>query len=138
MEEPIFADKSHMPDDADLAKALGRAKGHWDKLREYAKSFPAVVQEWKCYTGQSGWTLVLKDKRRKLLYMRPLLKYFKASFALGPQAAKAAEQSDLPAKVIDMIRAAPTYPEGRAVRVDVKTAADAGVVRKLLAIKVAH
>jgi hypothetical protein len=138
MEEPVFADKTHTPDDADLAKALGRTKGHWDKLRAYAAAIPAVVQEWKCYTGKSGWTLVLKDKRRNLLYLRPLAKYFKASFALGPHAVKVAEQSDLPAKVIDMIRAAPTYPEGRAVRVDVKTAADAGVVRKLLAIKVAH
>ena len=117
---------------------LSRTKGHWDKVCAYARAIPAATQEWKCYAGKSGWTLVLKDKRRNLLYLRPLAKFFRASFALGPQAVEAAEQSDLPAKVIAMIRAAPRYPEGRAVRVDVKTAADAAVVQKLLAIKLAH
>ena len=136
MDEPVFSDKSHLPEDAELAQALGRTKGQWDKLRAYAGAIPAATQEWKCYAGKSGWTLVLKDKRRNLLYLRPLAKFFRASFAFGPQAVLAAEQSDLPAKVIAMIRAAPQYPEGRAVRVDVKTAADAAIVRKLLAIKV--
>jgi hypothetical protein len=136
MEEPLFADKSKAPSEASLSKALGRAKRHWDAVRTHAlAAMPGVAEEWKCYAGLSGWTLILRNKRRNLAYLRPLAKHFGVSFAFGGAAVAAAEQSDLPAAVIEMIRTAPQYPEGRAVRVDVKTAADAQVVQKLLAIK---
>jgi hypothetical protein len=136
VEEPVFADKSKLPSDAQLAKTLGRAKRYWDAFRAQAlAAIPGGEAEWKCHAGLSGWTLVLRCKRRNLAYLRPLAKHFSVSFAFGAAAVAAAEQSDLPAPVIEMIRAAPQYPEGRAVRVDVKTAADAEVVQKLLVIK---
>ena len=139
MEEPVFTDKAHLPDDADLAQTLGPTKRHWDTVRARAlTAAPAATDAWKCYAGKSGWTLVVRDKRHNLLYMRPLAEHFMASLAFSPQAVTAAKQSDLPAKVIEMIRAAPQGPEGRAVRMDVRTAADAGIVLKLLAIKVDH
>ncbi len=139
MEEPFFADKSKKPSDADLAKALGGAKRHWDALRVHAlAAIPGVTEEWKCYAGLSGWTLVLRSKRRSLVYLRPLAKHFMASLAFGAKAVAAAEASDLPARVIEMIQTAPEYPEGRAVRLNVKTAADAKVVEQLLAIKAAN
>ena len=37
-----------------------------------------------------------------------------------------------------MVRQSPKYPEGRAVRVEVKTAADVKIAKKLLAIKMAN
>jgi len=48
---------------------------------------------------------------------------------------QAAEQSDLPTDVIEMIRQAPKYPEGRAVCVEVKSARDLKVAKALLDIK---
>ena len=139
MEEPLFTDKSHRPTDSDLAKVLGRAKRHWDSLQAHALSaIRAAKADWKHYAGKSGWVFVVRDKRRNLLYMRPLDKRFMASLAFSQQAVTAAEQSDLPDHVIEMIRTSPQYPEGHAVRLEVKTAADAEVVQKLLLMKVSN
>ena len=48
---------------------------------------------------------------------------------------KAAEQSELPDHVIELIRQAPKYPEGRAFRLEVSKAADVRIAKELLAIK---
>jgi hypothetical protein len=137
MDEPIFCDKQHVPTEADLADALGRAKGVWDRVvAEGQVGNAGVTAEWKHYAGKSGWTLVLRAKQRNVLYLKPLAKQFLACFALGEKAMAAAEQADLPAPLREVLRAAPLYPEGRAVRICVKSAADAAMVGKLLAIKI--
>ncbi len=137
MEEPVFSDKSHMPQDADLARILGRTKHHWDNLRARAlDADPAATPEWKFYSQKSGWTFLLRGKRRNVLYMQPTAKHrFTVSFVFGKKAVQAAEQSDLPDHVVEMIRQAPQYPEGRGVRLEVATAADVKIAKRLLAIK---
>ena len=74
-----------------------------------------------------------------MLYMRPTAKHrFAVSFIFGKKAVQAAEESDLPDHVVEMIRQAPQYPEGRAVRIEVTTAADVKIAKQLLAIKMDH
>ena len=143
MDEPVFADKSHSPTETELAETLGRAKTHWDKLVAALRELnPAAATEWKFYSGKSGWTFIARDKRRNLLYLRPLAKRFLASLAFGDQALAAAEdaaqRSELPPEFVQSIRESPKYPEGRAVRVEVSSAADAKLVSALLAIKIAN
>ena len=46
--------------------------------------------------------------------------------------------SNLPADVIKLIKTAPKYPEGRGIRLEVRTAADVKNAKKLLAIKMGH
>jgi len=137
MEEAIFADKSHQPTAADLAQALGRTKRHWSALTAAAQeAAPSATATWKHYAGKSGWTYVVRGQRSNVIYMRPLAKHFIAAFAFGAAAVEAALHSDLPAPVIEMIRTAPQHPEGRAVRIDVKTADDVATVKRLLTIRV--
>ncbi|MHC4076909.1 MAG: DUF3788 family protein [Planctomycetota bacterium] len=140
MEEPMFPDKAHMPEDADLQRVLGGTKRHWDNLTAHAVAAnPAATPEWKYYTKKSGWTFLLRGKRRNVLYMRPTGKRrFLVAFAFGKKAVAAAEESDLPAHVVEEIRQAPQYPEGRQVLVEVTSAADVKIAKKLLAIKMAN
>ena len=70
------------------------------------------------------------------MYMIPHDKYFGASFAFGEKAVQAALESDLPAAIIEIVRQAKKYPEGRAIRLQIKSAADAKAAGQLLAIKV--
>ena len=138
MDEPLFADKSHRPTDADLAKVLGPAKRQWDNFTSHVQEVNASgTAEWRHYAGKTGWTLVVRDKRRNLAYVKPLAKRFLVSFAFSDAAVTAAEQSDLPEKIVQPIRQSPKYPEGRAVRVEVASAADAAIARRLLDIKLA-
>jgi hypothetical protein len=139
MAEPVFADKSHQPNDADLADFLGRAKRHWDNLVAHVReACPAATAEWKFYTAKYGWTFVVREKRRNLLYMKPLPKCFTVSLAFGDKAVDAAEQSDLPDEIVKPIRQSPKLPEGRAVRIDVTSASHVAIAQELLAIKMAN
>jgi hypothetical protein len=79
--------------------------------------------------------LRLKRKDRAIVYLSPCQDCFRASFALGDKAVKAARQSGLPAPVITIIDEAKRYAEGTGVRLDVKTAKDAAAVKKLAKIK---
>lgn len=136
MEEPVFPDKSHSPKDADLARVLGRTKRHFDNLKAHALEVsPTATHEWKFYSKKSGWIFVLGGKRRNLLYLKPSNKYFTVSFVFGERTVKATEQSDLPDDVVKMVRTSPKQPEGRAVAVEVRSAAQLEIVKKLLAIR---
>lgn len=136
MYDPIYPEKTTEPDDASLGQALGRAKRHWDALAAHvAEVSPEAKAEWKFYGSRNGWVFVVRGKRHALMYMIPHEEHFTASFAYKGKATQAALQSDLPAKIIEMIRSAPKYPEGRAVRMAVKSAADLKVAKRLLAIK---
>jgi hypothetical protein len=133
-----FFDKSTKPADADLAKALGAAIGLWNELRRLVgEHFAPLTEEW-VFSGKShGWSLRLFQKKRAVLYLKPIEGYFRVSFAFGEKASQAALESDLPASVLKLIGEAPKYPEGRAVRMDIKNARDVRIALKLARIKMA-
>jgi hypothetical protein len=139
MNEIAFADKKCQPKNAELTEVLGRSKKQWDAVVAYAqKAAPDAKAEWKHYGKASGWVLVLRGKKRNVLYMRPLAKRFRISFSLNDQAVGAAQESDLPADLVQAILDSPKYPEGRAARLLVQTARDATVAKKLVDIKCSH
>jgi hypothetical protein len=85
---------------------------------------------------KAGWALKLKKQDRVIVYLSPRRGWLLASFALGDKAVKAAKASDLPKPVLKLISEAKKYAEGTAVRIEVKSAKDGEVVRKLAKVKV--
>ncbi|MEW6251345.1 MAG: DUF3788 family protein [Planctomycetota bacterium] len=139
MDQPLFPDKSQAPDDAVLTKALGRARRAWDSLVEHAQALqPSATPEWKYYSSKAGWTFVVRGPRHNLLYLSPQRGRFKLSLTYGERAVAAAEHADLPPETLQLVRESPKYPEGRAIRMEVVSAADAAIARKLLDIKLAQ
>lgn len=135
----LFDDKSRKPADAELDEALGRAAGLWNELkRQISSRFEPAIEDW-VFSGKShGWALRLVHKKRAILYMKPCEGYFRASFALGEKAVKAAHESDLPASVLKLIDEAPKYAEGRGVRLEIRTKADVRAVLEVARIKMAN
>ncbi|MEN8150321.1 MAG: DUF3788 family protein [Planctomycetota bacterium] len=66
---------------------------------------------------------------------RPRSKHFLASAAFGEKAVAAVRSSDLPAETKELVATAVRYAEGRAVRIEVRTRRDAGVVQRLAALR---
>ncbi|MBZ5525429.1 MAG: DUF3788 domain-containing protein [Acidobacteriia bacterium] len=133
-----FAGQARKPSDHELTAALGAARAIWDQLvGDLVREHGVDVQEWNSYSTRAGWSLRLKHKDRNIVYLTPSQGCFMASFALSDKAVKAARQSRLPARVIEIIDEAKRYAEGTAVRIDVKSARDITVVKKLAAIKLA-
>ncbi len=138
MATSIFSDKSRPPTEADLAEALGPAYVLLKQiLQELGDRYPPLTQEWKFYSQKSGWTLVLKQKKRTILYCSPNAAFFKVTFVYGNKAVEAARQADLPAAIQQAIEDARPYVEGRSFQVEVKNGADAAVVHQLADIKMA-
>ena len=100
--------------------------------------FDPLLEECGFAGKNAGWGLRLKKPTRTVLYMTPCRGYFLASFALGEKAVKAAHESDLPAPILELIDCAKKYVEGRAVRIEVRTAKDVRNVEKIAVIKMAN
>lgn len=134
-----FEDKATPPTPQTLAATLGRTHVHWARLQaSLQQQHGPLVEEWN-YAGKSfGWSFRLKEKKRVLVYMTPCRGHFLASFVLGEKACAAAHQAKLPAPMLKRIDAAPRYAEGRGVRFEVRTKADADGVETVAAIKAAN
>jgi hypothetical protein len=103
-----------------------------------AEQHDTGLHEWNSYSLKAGWSLKVKHGTRTILYLSPCRGGFRASFALGDKAVKAALHSDLPARVLKIIREAKRYAEGTAVRIEVKTGKDLPIIGKLAELKLAN
>jgi hypothetical protein len=131
-----FMGKTEEPTAEELAAELGSAMALWDGLvTALAKEHGVAGREWNSHSRKAGWALRLKKGERNIVYLSPSQGCFLASFALGDKAMQAARGLKLPGPVMRILSEARRYAEGSAVRIEVHAAKDAGVVRKLAAIK---
>ena len=135
----VFDDPSSAPTDRALAQALGPSAKVWTSLIERLSSDCAPLEPvWAFAGAKFGWSLRLKRGKRIIVYMTPGQGQFLASFALGEKACAAARDARLPAAILKLIADAPRYPEGRGVRIPVRTERHTASIRTLAAIKIAH
>ena len=133
-----FGDRAHPPTDPDLAAALGDSIGPWCALKAaLAREFDPVVEKW-AYSGKAyGWSLRLAHRDRPIVYLAPLSGRFRANLALPERAVPAALAADLPEAVRAIVASALTYPEGRAVRLEVMSDEQVASVMVLARIRMA-
>jgi hypothetical protein len=137
MSRSIFDNKSIKPDDDNLFKTLGASGKYWRDLKQhFEKEYGALTEEWKFYSQKSGWILKVFRSKRNLFFFTPLKGYFRITFVFGDKAVTVIEESDLPKKIIDSLRNAQKYVEGRSIQIDVKLPKDLKNVKKLVEIKV--
>jgi len=134
-----FNDKATEPSDEEVAEVLADASRHWTDLKELmASQFDPLAEHWT-YSGKKwGWSLRLKHKKRAVLYMTPSTALFYVGFALGEKAVAAAHAGDFPQSLIEIIDGSQKYAEGRAIRLEVRSATDLDNVINVAAIKMAN
>ncbi len=132
----IFGEKAIQPNVNMLADALCGRIELWNSIKKQLLAIDENIQEeWKFYSKEAGWTLVLKSGKQTLLYLIPLDNYFKINFVFGEKMITLTKDSDLPKSVITLILDAKAYMEGRSFMIDVNTKADVDVINKLVKIK---
>ena len=133
----VFLDKSKRPGEQDLSEALGETKQLWDQVKTYVKeNVPDIIEDWKHYGKNSGWTMKLLKKKRNLFFSYPAEGHFTVVFVFGDKAVQAVENSSLPRDIIQTLKEAKKYAEGRGLQVTVKTRDDVEVIKKLITIKI--
>ena len=136
LEPNAFIGFTRQPSDADLTTALGPARDLWDHLlAELAAKCKLTDAEWHSYSPKAGWFIRLKVKKRNILYMSPCQGLFRVSFILGAKAIDATRNAAFPKAFQKLIEEGQQYPEGRGVRIRVKSAKDIAQIPKLAAIK---
>lgn len=134
-----FGDKSCEPQSSELRAVLGRSAARWDELiAQLEAAFSPLALDWNFGGAKWGWILRLKQKKRTVLYLTPCKRHFIAGFALGQKAVDAARAIPLDNSVLAVIDAAPKYPEGRGVRIEVRTKRDAEYVKQLADVKMSN
>ncbi len=133
----IFSDKSIKPNDRSLAEVLGASYKFWEELKTHLEhEYGVLIEEWKFYSQKSGWTLKLLRKKRNLFFFTPCSNYFRLSFVFGDKAVAEIEKSDLPKTLINELVNAKRYPEGRGLRIEVKSRKDVEHIITLVNIKI--
>ncbi len=134
-----FIGKTHEPTAEELSAALGPTSTLWHQLVDSLAHEQGVTdQEWYSLKPKYGWSLLLKLKKRRILYLGPCAGCFRASFVLGDRAVSAARVSGLPKPVLKLLEGAPRYAEGTGLRLVVKSAKDLPAIRRLAQIKLAN
>lgn len=124
------------PREREIAALLGAAHRHWISL---LKALGAGVEPvWKpAKQLPCGWMLLLKQKDRTLVYLKPREGAFSAAIVFGDRAVAMLEPSGIPAAVIAQFESARRYAEGRAIELAIISQRDIETLLKLVEIKIA-
>jgi hypothetical protein len=140
MDKPnAFIGKTTIPSAVELSTALGPTTPLWHQLVDtLAKEQAGIEQEWHSLKPKYGWTLLLKLKKRRIVYLGPCEGFFRVSLILGDKAVAVARASSLPKPILKLIDEAPHYAEGTGLRFVVTSAKNLPAIRKLAQIKLAN
>ena len=135
----FFADRASVPTEPELEAALGLAIGPWrGRIAPRGRGVDPRGGG-GTYSGKAyGWSLRLKHRDRAVVYLTPLAGRFRAALALPERAMPAAMEADLPEPIRAIVAGAPTYPEGRAIRLEVASEDDLASVIALARIRMAN
>jgi hypothetical protein len=138
MNGSIFTDKSRLPDAEALDRALGKKAGLWNAIeRELGSALGDLNTDWKHYGAKSGWIMKLLWKKRNLFFLTPGEGRFRVAFVFGDKAVKTIAAGGFAETLIEELRAARKYAEGRGLRIEVESEADVRTVVALAKIKAA-
>ena len=132
-------DKSQVPNDEELKKALGTSFDLWKSIRDYTlKNYPKAQEEWNFPGAKYGWSFRIKDKKRAIVYLLPGDKTFRVAFVYGEKATNQALSSNLSKEIKDVIETATVYAEGRGFRIEITDKKIIKDIEMLIDIKLAN
>jgi hypothetical protein len=125
-----FIGKTASPTTEELSAALGPTSELWHPLVDaLTKEHVSRDQEWNSLKPKYGWNLILKLKKRRIVYLGPCAGCFRASFVLSDKAVAVARASTLPKPILKLLDEAPHYAEGTGLRLIVETAKDLPAIK---------
>jgi hypothetical protein len=121
------------PSRTEVRRALGPAAAAWDALLGPART---RTIEWKRYRPQDRWSARVNEGKRTVLWLVPEEGRLRVAVILGEKAVARGLAGSLSRRLKRELREAPAYPEGRVVRLRMKSAARVRDVERLIDLKV--
>jgi hypothetical protein len=139
--EPVnaFCGSLGQPTSEQVFATLGKSAEAWQNLVDWLKEEQGVSeQEWKSSSPKNGWSLLLKLKKRTIVYLAPCAGCFRVSLALGDRAVAAAQIAGLSKTILKALHDSPRFAEGTGLRLIVRGERDLPAIRKLARLKLAN
>lgn len=137
MAASVFDDKNKKPNDKMLKKALGKTYKLWEEIKKHlSEEYGELTENWKFYNQKSGWLLKTLKKKRNLFFFIPVKGFFKITFIFGDKAVRSVMESGLPDSIKTTLKNARKYMEGRGLQIEVGSAKEVEIVKKLIEIKI--
>lgn len=130
--KPRARKASARPESRELDRLLGDAREAFRALTERGRD---TTCEWTYDVKRSEWSARIRKGERTLFYVRPAEGCCNVAVLLGERAVAAALSGRVSKRLHEAIRSATRYPEGRAVRMVVKSESGARGVEELVAVK---
>jgi hypothetical protein len=138
MEQSIFMEKSQIPTDDDLRRALGDKYSLWMEIRDRVfEKYPEGCEEWNFPGKKYGWSFRIKDRKRAIVYLLPRDQAFQAAFVFGGKAFDVIKKSDVSEQIKSDLENAKVYAEGRGIRIAVPDRSSLKDISILIDIKLA-
>ncbi len=132
----VFDDKTKLPQQSELANALGPVCPLWEEIKhQLVSQFEQLTEEWVFSGKNYGWALRLKHKKRAILYLTPCKNSCIAGFVLGEKAVLSILQSSLPQHIKNEVSQSQKYVKGRAFRMKIQSMEDVRVITQVAQIK---
>ncbi len=120
------------PSEAAVRRFLGPAVAAWDALLDPARD---RSREWKRYSKKHPWSLRVTEGKRTVLWLVPEEGRLRVAVILGEKAVARGLAGPLSQKLKRELGEATAYPEGRAVRYRMRSAARVRDVERLIDLK---
>jgi hypothetical protein len=79
--EMLLNDKNEYPDDAVLARCLGKAKAAWDEFVARSAAIPGLtLVDWRFYNDGKAWLARLMHKKKTVCWISVWDGYFRTGF----------------------------------------------------------
>ena len=131
----VFPDRSSQPGVGAFLEAIGRARGRWVRLDEWARVTYDVEGEPYFFGRTTGWTLRYRRGGRALFTLIPRIDGFSAIVVVGPTAWEGVAELELGVEARAALDSAHPYPEGRWAWIDVADDECMADVMTLIALK---
>ena len=121
------------PSPTAVKRSLGPAFAAWEALIDPARG---RTTEWKRYRPQDPWSLRVFEGKRTVLWLVPGEGHLRVAVILGEKAVARGLVGPISKRLAQELRDAERYPEGRALRFRMKSAARVRDVERLVDLKV--
>ena len=122
MERPLLNDANEYPDDAVLARYLGKAKGAWDSFAAAVEDgFGDASLEWRYYNDGKAWLCKFTRKKKTVCWVSVWDRFFKTTFYFTAKSDADIEGLPIASSLKDLYRAHKPSGTLKPLTVEVRT-----------------
>ncbi|MCF8241975.1 MAG: DUF3788 domain-containing protein [Melioribacteraceae bacterium] len=125
----VFTDKENIPGESDLKETLGKTYSLFSELRDLTAIHNS---EWKYYNKKSGWIYKVNGPKKAVCYVSFYEKHFMIGLLVNEKEKEILLNSKVDEIAKDTLNDARKYPEGYALRFNIRLKSNLNIVLSVL------